>query len=58
MKLLGGSSLLRDENLREALMEYIKVKEKEWNEYAALYRWENTWDKITEWEYAHYLDSA
>jgi len=58
VKLLGGSSLLRDENLREALMEYIKVKEKEWNEYAALYRWENTWDKITEWEYAHYLDSA
>ncbi len=38
---------------------YLSLKEKEWNNYLReAGSWENTWNKITDWEYAHYLETV
>lgn len=55
---LKRSPIASIEHLKDILGAYLEVKTREWSEYASMYRWEDTWSKITDWEYSHYLTTA
>ncbi len=42
----------------ELVKRFVEIKRREWEDYAKHYRWEDTWCKITDWEYARYLYTA
>ncbi len=55
---LRNSPIASIDYMKDIITAYADIKEKEWNEYESIYRWDDTWSKITEWEYSHYLGTA